>query len=89
MDLSELEKRALEVCEVPNLKSRKREVIFAKSLIYHELHSRGYSLSEIGRIFRCNHSSVHNLLSKYDDRLKYDKEFKVMVERFNSYGNQG
>lgn len=88
VDLLELEKRALKVCEVPNLASRKREVIFAKSLIYHELYSKGYSLCEIGRIFRCNHSSVHNLLSKYDDRLKYDKEFKMLVDKFNNYGNQ-
>lgn len=39
-------------------------------------------------MFHCNHSSVHNLLKKYDDRLKYDNEFRMLVERFNSYGNK-
>lgn len=85
VDLLELEKRALEVCEVPNLKSRKREVIFAKSLIYHELYSRGYSLCEIAKLYKCGHTSVYNLLTKYKDRVKYDKEFQQLVRKY--YGN--
>lgn len=80
--------KVLQVCEIPNIKGRSYRQVCAKSIIYYEFHSRGYSLSEIGRIFHCNHSSVYNLLSKYDDRVRYDKEFKMLVDIFSNYGNQ-
>lgn len=88
VELSELEKRALQICQTSSLKSRRREVIYAKSIIYRQLHNRGYCISSIARMFEQNHASVHNLLKKYDDRLKYDKEFKMLVDKFNNYGNQ-
>ena len=38
--------------------------------------------------FNVTHCSVINLLKKYDDRLLYDAEFKILVEKFNSYENR-
>ena len=88
MELSELEKRALQACEIPSLNGRTQIVVFAKSMIYHDLFVRGYSVSEIARMYRCNHASVINLLKRYNEWLEYDKEFKILVEKFNSYGNR-
>lgn len=76
------------MCEVLNLKSRKREVIFAKSLIYHELYNSGYNISAIAKMMGVTHSTVINLLKKYEGRMLYDKEFKMLVDKFNNYGNQ-
>lgn len=39
-------------------------------------------------MFGKNHASVYNILKKYDDRLKYDNEFRMLVEKFNSYENR-
>jgi hypothetical protein len=83
-----LEQRALQICEVSDINGRSYRQVCAKSIIYRELHNRGYSLAEIGRIFHCNHTSVYNLLNKYDDKVRYDKEFKMLVDKFNNYGNQ-
>jgi DNA invertase Pin-like site-specific DNA recombinase len=83
-----LEQRALQICEVSDINGRSYRQVCAKSIIYRELHNRGYSLSEIGRMFHCNHTSVYNLLNKYDDKVRYDKEFKMLVDKFNNYGIQ-
>lgn len=88
MELSELERRALQACEAQDINSRSYRSVCAKSIVYQDLHSRGYSLHSIARMFGKNHASVHNILKKYDDRLKYDNEFRMLVERFNSYGNR-
>lgn len=84
----ELEQRALQICEVPNLKGRTYRVICAKSIIYHKLYNSGYNISAIAKMMGVTHSTVINLLKKYDDRLLYDKEFKMLVDKFNNYGNQ-
>ena len=88
MELSELERRTLQICGISNLKGRGQNVVFAKSLIYHDLFVRGYSISEIGRLLKAHHSSVIHLLKRYNEWLEYDKEFKMLVEKFNSYENR-
>lgn len=87
--MQQLITKALKVCQVSDFNGRSYKQVCAKSIVYQHLHSRGYSLHSIARMFGKNHSSVHNILKKYDDRLEYDNEFRMLVERFNSYGNQG
>ena len=77
-----------QVCEVKNLNGRDYRKICAKSIIYHELHSRGYTLTSIANHFGVTHSAVINLLQKFDDRLKYDKEFKDLVEKYHGNKNK-
>lgn len=86
--MQQLITKALKVCQVSDLNGRSYKQVCAKSIIYHDLHSRGYSLHSIARMFGKNHASVHNILKKYDDRLRYDNEFRMLVERFNSYENR-
>ena len=87
-NMQKLIDKAIKACEVSNIKGRTYRVICAKSIIYHELYNSGYNISAIAKMMGVTHSTVINLLKKYDDRLKYDKEFKMLVDKFNSYGNQ-
>lgn len=57
-------------------KSRKLEVVYVKIAISNILHSKGYSLSEIGRILGLNHTTVIHHMKTVEDRLKYDSTFK-------------
>lgn len=84
--MQEIINKALQICELPNLNGRDYRRTCAKSIIYRELHSIGYTLTSIANHFGVTHSTVINLLQKYDDRLKYDKEFKDLVDRY--YGNK-
>lgn len=85
--MKQLITKVLKVCQVSDLNGRSYKQVCAKSIVYHDLHSRGYSLHSIARMFGKNHASVHNILKKYDDRLQYDNEFRMLVDKFNSYGN--
>ena len=87
--MQQLITKALKVCQVSDLNGRSYRQVCAKSIIYHELKKRGLTMHGIAMRFKVTHCSVINLLKKYDDRLLYDAEFKMLVEKFNSYGNQG
>jgi len=65
--------------------SRKYEIIFAKRIaakyLYKDLE---YTMKQVGEILHVDHSTVINLLSKYDDDNIYlhIKVFKDMVEKY-------
>ena len=63
-------------------RSRKLEVVYAKIAISNILHSKGYSLSEIGRILGLNHTTVIHHMKTVGDRIKYDTKFRDMYNKF-------
>ena len=58
-------------------KSRKRNIIDARTVFYHLLYNEGYSLTDIGRAINKNHATVINGLRLFEIILKTDVQFNT------------
>ena len=58
-------------------KSRKRNIIDARTVFYHLLYNEGYSLTNIGRAINKNHATVINGLKLFEIILKTDIQFNT------------
>ncbi len=63
--------------------SRKIEAVYVKIALCNLLHSKGYTLMQIGDTLNMHHSTVLHHLKTIDDRLKYDDKFRMGYEKFN------
>lgn len=60
-------------------KSRKAELCDMRKILSFELKNDGFTLKEIGKLIKCDHSSVIRNLKEYEARLIFDKIFKDKV----------
>lgn len=58
-------------------KSRKRNIIDARTVFYHLLYNEGYSLTNIGRAINKNHATVINGLKLFNIILNTDIQFNT------------
>ena len=58
-------------------KSRKRNIIDARTVFYNLLYNEGYSLTDIGRAMNKNHATVINGLKLFEVILKTDIQFNT------------
>jgi hypothetical protein len=68
-----------ELIEEYDLKSscRKRELVYARNVIYKYLRNQGMSLIRIGKMFNRDHATVLFALNQYDKLSKYE-DFKII-----------
>lgn len=62
-------------------KSRKRENVWRRAIISHELEKKGFTMQEIGRLFNRDHSTVVNAKKVYQACSLY-KDFQRFRFRF-------
>lgn len=63
---------------------RKIEIVHAKIAITKVLHSKGYSINEISSLIGRDRCTIMHYLNTFDDRYKYDCDFRNNYESFNS-----
>jgi len=68
-----------ELIEEYDLKSncRKRELVYARNVLYKYLRNQGMSLIRIGKMFNRDHATVLFALNQYDKLSKYE-DFKII-----------
>lgn len=66
----------------PMDKSRNRFNVFARCAISVQLRNYGESLLSIGQFLHKDHASILHGLNKHQDRLKYDKEYNYLYDKF-------
>jgi chromosomal replication initiation ATPase DnaA len=64
-------------------KGRKVDVVYARIAIAKILHSKGYTLHEIGDMLNMTHSNVLHHVKTFDDRMKYDVIFANTYNEFS------
>ena len=64
-------------------KGRKVDVVYARIAIANILHSKGYTLHEIGDMLNMTHSNVLHHVKTFDDRMKYDVIFANTYNEFS------
>ena len=62
-------------------KSRKRENVWRRAIISHELEKKGFTMQEIGRLFNRDHSTVVNAKKIYQACSLY-RDFNLFKARF-------
>lgn len=60
-------------------KSRKRELVYTRNILYKHLRNKGISLQAIGKMFNRDHATVLFGLNQYDRLINYD-DFKELQE---------
>ena len=76
----------MQICGVSDLNGRKIEKVYARTIIFVELKKQGYSLYDISDMCKTDYQNVAYLIRQFDDRVKYDKEFKNLVDIY--YGDK-
>jgi hypothetical protein len=68
-----------QLIEEYDLKSncRKRELVYARNVLYKYLRNQGMSLIRIGKMFNRDHATVLFALNQYDKLSKYE-DFKII-----------
>lgn len=67
----------------PLNKSRERHTVWARVAISVILKQEGYSFPSIGRFLGINHATVMHHLRRHKDNLEFDREYKVLFDKFN------
>ena len=60
-------------------KSRKRELVYTRNILYKHLRNKGMSLQAIGKTFNRDHATVLFGLNQYERLINYD-DFKELQE---------
>lgn len=60
-------------------KSRKRELVYTRNILYKHLRNKGMSLTAIGKQFNRDHATVLFGLNQYERLINYD-DFKELQE---------
>lgn len=60
-------------------KSRKRELVYTRNILYKHLRNKGMSLKAIGKTFNRDHATVLFGLNQYETLINYD-DFKELQE---------
>ena len=60
-------------------KSRKRELVYTRNILYKHLRNKGMSLQAIGKTFNRDHATVLFGLNQYETLINYD-DFKELQE---------
>lgn len=82
IQLEDLKRLACEACGISDMNNRRYKSVCARTLFYVELRKMDFSLHAIGRLTGKSHCNVYDLLKKYKDRTKYDKEFIIYEHKF-------
>lgn len=64
-------------------KSRKRDGFYARMLFVHKCSENGMKITTISKLIQRDRTTVLYVLNKYDDEVKYNPEFRRLVEKFN------
>ena len=60
-------------------KSRKRELVYTRNILYKHLRNKGMGLNAIGKMFNRDHATVLFGLNQYERLINYD-DFKELQE---------
>ena len=63
--------------------SRKRNCFYARMLFAHKCNENGMKIEDISELIQRDRTTVLYVLNKYDDEVKYNPEFRRLVEKFN------
>jgi len=62
-------------------KTRLKEIVTARQIYWFYLHSQGYGFSEIGRMFKMNHSTVLLSIRKIENLITVnDRYLKIYLD---------
>lgn len=64
-------------------KRRKRNGFYARMLFVHKCSENGMKITTISKLIQRDRTTVLYVLNKYDDEVKYNPEFRRLVEKFN------
>lgn len=63
--------------------SRKRKCFYARMLFAHRCNENGIKIEDISKLIQRDRTTVLYVLNKYSDEVRYNQEFRQLVEKFN------
>lgn len=65
--------------------SKMRELVIGRMLIVYQMRKEGYTLQEIARHMKRNHTSIYHLENKMKDVLRYPDFFPSEIQQWNRF----